>query len=139
MNQDVVINLVMNAMTLAFKVAMPLLGVALVLGLAVSIVQAVTQIQEQTLSFIPKIIGLAVVIVVAGPWMLGQIVSYTAELYASIPYLGGRQLSEPSSLLRIFVPWTTELTAETINLDLLFVLVDGWNLVTKSLVESFHV
>jgi flagellar biosynthetic protein FliQ len=84
-NEDVVINLVMNAMTLAFKVAMPLLGVALVLGLAVSIVQAVTQIQEQTLSFIPKIIGLAVVIVVAGPWMLGQIVSYTAELYGSIP------------------------------------------------------
>ena len=89
MNQDVVINLVMNAMTLAFKVAMPLLGVALVLGLAVSIVQAVTQIQEQTLSFIPKIIGLAVVIVVAGPWMLGQIVSYTAGLYASIPSLVG--------------------------------------------------
>jgi flagellar biosynthetic protein FliQ len=88
-NEDVVINLVMNAMTLAFKVAMPLLGVALVLGLAVSIVQAVTQIQEQTLSFIPKIIGLAVVIVVAGPWMLGQIVSYTAELYGSIPSLVG--------------------------------------------------
>ncbi len=89
MNQDVAINLVMNAMTLAFKVAMPMLGVALVLGLAVSVVQAVTQIQEQTLSFIPKIIGLAVVIVVAGPWMLGQIVSYTAELYASIPSLVG--------------------------------------------------
>ena len=89
MNEDVVINLVMNAMMLAFKVAMPLLGVALVLGLAVSVVQAVTQIQEQTLSFIPKIIGLAVVIVVAGPWMLGQIVSYTADLYASIPSLVG--------------------------------------------------
>ena len=66
-----------------------MLAFALVLGLAVSIVQAVTQIQEQTLSFIPKIIGLAVVIVVAGPWMLGQIVSYTAELYASIPSLVG--------------------------------------------------
>ena len=89
MNQDVVINLVMNAMTVAFQVAMPMLGVALVLGLVVSIIQAVTQIQEQTLSFIPKIIGLAVVIVVAGPWMLGQIVSYTAELYGSIPSLVG--------------------------------------------------
>jgi flagellar biosynthetic protein FliQ len=84
-NEDVVINLVMNAMALAFKVAMPLLGVALVL----SIVQAVTQIQEQTLSFIPKIIGLAVVLVVGGPWMLGQIVSYTQELYSSIPSLVG--------------------------------------------------
>ena len=89
MNEDVVINLVMNAMALAFKVAMPMLGVALVLGLVVSIVQAVTQIQEQTLSFIPKIIGLAVVLVVGGPWMLGQIVSYTQQLYSSIPALVG--------------------------------------------------
>ena len=89
MNEDVVINLVMNAMTLAFKVAMPMLGVALVLGLVVSVIQAVTQIQEQTLSFIPKIIGLAVVLVVGGPWMLGQIVSYTQELYSSIPSLVG--------------------------------------------------
>jgi len=88
-NEDVVINLVMNAMALAFKVAMPMLGVALVLGLVVSIVQAVTQIQEQTLSFIPKIIGLAVVLVVGGPWMLGQVVSYTQELYSSIPSLVG--------------------------------------------------
>ena len=89
MNEDVVINLVMNAMTLAFKVAMPLLGVALVLGLAVSIVQAVTQIQEQTLSFIPKIIGLAVVIVVAGPWMLGTVVDWTTELWTQIPTFVG--------------------------------------------------
>ena len=89
MNQDVVINLVMNAMTLAFKVAMPLLGVALVLGLAVSIVQAVTQIQEQTLSFIPKVLGLVAVIAIAGPWMLGQVISWTTELYGSIPTLVG--------------------------------------------------
>ena len=89
MNQDVVINLVMNAMTLAFKVAMPLLGVALVLGLAVSIVQAVTQIQEQTLSFIPKILGLVAVIAIAGPWMLSTIVDWTTELWQQIPlYVG---------------------------------------------------
>ena len=89
MNQDVVINLVMNAMTLAFKVAMPLLGVALVLGLAVSIVQAVTQIQEQTLSFIPKILALAGVLIVLGPWMLNQLLSYTTDLWGSIPQLVG--------------------------------------------------
>ena len=89
MNEDVVVNLVMNAMALALKVGMPLLGVALVLGLAVSVVQAVTQIQEQTLSFIPKIIGMAVVLVVAGPWMLGQLIAYTQELYTSIPGLVG--------------------------------------------------
>ena len=89
MNEDVVVNLVMNAMTLAFKVAMPLLGVALVLGLAVSVVQAVTQIQEQTLSFIPKIVGMAVVLVVAGPWMLDQLVVYAQDLYGQIPELTG--------------------------------------------------
>jgi flagellar biosynthetic protein FliQ len=89
MNEDVVINLVMEAMALAFKIAMPLLGVALVLGLVVSVIQAVTQIQEQTLSFIPKIVGMAVVLVVAGPWMLGQVVSYTQQLYTAIPSLVG--------------------------------------------------
>ena len=89
MNQDVVINLVMNAMTLAFKVAMPLLGVALVLGLAVSIVQAVTQIQEQTLSFIPKILGLVAVVAIAGPWMLGTVVDWTTQLWSQIPTFVG--------------------------------------------------
>ena len=89
MSQDGVINLAMQAMELAFKVAMPLLLVALVVGLVVSIFQAVTQIQEQTLSFIPKIAGLAVVLVVAGPWMLGQLLSWTEELYGQIPKLVG--------------------------------------------------
>ena len=89
MNQDVVINVSMQAMQLAFMVAMPLLLVALVVGLVVSVFQAVTQIQEQTLTFIPKIIGLAVVLVVAGPWMLGVILSWTGELYGQIPELVG--------------------------------------------------
>jgi flagellar biosynthesis protein FliQ len=89
MNQDVVINLVMEAMSLAFKVAMPLLMVGLVIGLLVSVLQAVTQIQEQTLSFIPKIIALGVVVVVAGPWMLGEVIAYTQQLYSSIPTLVG--------------------------------------------------
>ena len=85
MNQDVVINVSMQAMQLAFMVAMPLLLVALVVGLVVSVFQAVTQIQEQTLTFIPKIIGMGVVLVVAGPWMLDQIVTYTQQLYTEIP------------------------------------------------------
>jgi flagellar biosynthesis protein FliQ len=89
MNSDVVMNVSMQAMQLAFKIAMPLLLVALVIGLIVSIFQAVTQIQEQTLSFIPKIIGMAVVLMVAGPWMLSQVVVYTEQLYSSIPTLVG--------------------------------------------------
>ena len=85
MNQDVVINVGMDAMQLAFKVAMPLLLVGLVIGLVVSVFQAVTQIQEQTLTFIPKIVGMGVVLVVAGPWMLDEIVTYTQQLYTDIP------------------------------------------------------
>jgi flagellar biosynthetic protein FliQ len=89
MNQDTVVNLATQAMDLAFKVAGPLLLVALAVGLLVSIFQAVTQIQEQSLTLIPKIVGVAVVIVVLGPWMLGQLVAYTSNLYMSIPTLVG--------------------------------------------------
>ena len=89
MNQDTVVNLASQAMSLALKIAGPLLLVALVIGLVISIFQAVTQIQEQSLSLIPKIAGVAVVILVLGPWMLGQIVSYTTALYTAIPTMVG--------------------------------------------------
>jgi flagellar biosynthetic protein FliQ len=89
MNQDQVVSIVVDAMSVSLKLALPVLLVALVVGLAVSIFQAVTQIQEQTLTFIPKVVAMALVVVVAGPWMLGQIVSYTQNLYQSIPSLIG--------------------------------------------------
>ena len=89
MTTDQVISLCVSAMEVAMKIAMPLLLVGLVIGLLVSIFQAVTQIQEQTLSFIPKIAGLAVVLVVAGPWMLGELLTWTVELYGQIPKLVG--------------------------------------------------
>jgi flagellar biosynthetic protein FliQ len=85
MNQDVVVSIVMQAMEVALKVALPLLLAGLIVGLLVSIFQAVTQIQEQTLSFIPKIAALVLVLVVLGPWMLGELTGWTAELYGSIP------------------------------------------------------
>jgi flagellar biosynthesis protein FliQ len=87
MNQDVVVNIVVQMMSVGLKVAMPLLLVGLVVGLAVSVFQAVTQIQEQTLSFIPKVAALVVMIVVLGPWMLGQILTWTNELWSAIPSL----------------------------------------------------
>jgi flagellar biosynthetic protein FliQ len=87
MNQDTVVSLATQAMTLALKVAGPMLIVGLVIGLAVSLFQAVTQIQEQSLSFIPKIVGIAVLIVVLGPWMLDQLITYAQNLYLSIPQL----------------------------------------------------
>jgi flagellar biosynthetic protein FliQ len=89
MNQDTVVNLATQAMTLGLEVAGPILIVGLIIGLAVSLFQAVTQIQEQSLSFIPKIIGLALVIVILGPWMLDRLVNYTTNLYMSIPSLIG--------------------------------------------------
>ncbi|HEY7934584.1 MAG TPA: flagellar biosynthesis protein FliQ [Solirubrobacteraceae bacterium] len=89
MNQDTVVNLASQAMSLALKVAGPLLLVGLVVGLVVSVFQAVTQIQEQSLTLIPKIIGVAVIVVVLGPWMLGQLVTYTTALYTAIPTMVG--------------------------------------------------
>ena len=89
MNQDTVINLATQAMTLALEIAGPILLCGLIIGLLVSIFQAVTSIQEQSLSFIPKIVAVAVLIVVLGPWMLGQLVAYAQNLYLSIPQLIG--------------------------------------------------
>jgi flagellar biosynthetic protein FliQ len=89
MGQDTVISLATQAMTLAVKVAGPILLAGLVIGLLVSIFQAVTSIQEQSLSFIPKIVGVAAIIVLLGPWMLDQLVTYTQNLFLSIPQMLG--------------------------------------------------
>jgi flagellar biosynthetic protein FliQ len=87
MNTDTVTSLATQAMTLALKVGGPMLLAGLVIGLMVSIFQAVTQIQEQSLSFIPKIVGVAALIVLLGPWMLDQLIGYAQSLYLSIPQL----------------------------------------------------
>ena len=89
MGPDVVLELCTQALELALRVGLPLLIAGLVVGLAVSVFQAVTQIQEQTLSFIPKILALAGLLLVLGPWMLNQLLSYTTDLWASIPQLVG--------------------------------------------------
>lgn len=89
MDQDVVVSLATQAMSLALKVSLPLLLVGLVVGVVISIFQAVTSIQEQTLSFIPKVLAMAAVLVIGGPWMLNQLLAYTAELWTSIPDMVG--------------------------------------------------
>ena len=89
MGPDSVLELSIGALELALRVALPLLGVGLRVGLAGAIFQAVTQSQEQTLSFIPKILALAGVLIVGGPWMLNQMLSYTTELWSRIPSLVG--------------------------------------------------
>lgn len=89
MSHTLVIDLARNAILLAFVLAGPMLVVALGVGLLISIFQAVTQIQEQTLAFVPKLIAVAVVFLVALPWMLQLSVKYTSELFRSIPTLAG--------------------------------------------------
>jgi flagellar biosynthetic protein FliQ len=89
MDQDTVVSLATQAMSLALKISLPLLGVGLIVGVLISIIQAVTSIQEQTLAFIPKVLAMAIVLVVGGPWMLNQLLSYTSELWTSIPNMVG--------------------------------------------------
>lgn len=78
-----------HAMQVTLMVAAPVLAVVLVIGLLVSIFQAATQINEQTLSFIPKLVGVIASLVVAGPWMLNTMVDYMRTVFTSIPSLAG--------------------------------------------------
>jgi flagellar biosynthetic protein FliQ len=87
MSDQSVIHIAIMTMVICAKLAGPVLAVSLALGLAVSLFQSVTQIQEATLSFVPKLAGVAVVIVVAGNWMLNQLVAFTNQLFKLIPSL----------------------------------------------------
>jgi flagellar biosynthesis protein FliQ len=78
-----------NAMEVTLMVAAPMLLVALIIGLIVSIFQAATQINEATLSFIPKLIGIFVALIVAGPWMLAVMLDYMRQVFNGIPGLIG--------------------------------------------------
>lgn len=89
MTPESVMTLGRHAMEVTLMVSAPMLLVALVVGLVVSIFQAATQINEMTLSFIPKLVGIFVALVVAGPWMLAVMIDYMRELFSSIPRLIG--------------------------------------------------
>lgn len=89
MSQELVISIAERAITVVIMASGPLLLVALVVGLLVSIFQATTQIQEQTLSFVPKIIAVLVAIVFFGPWMLTKVISYTKDIFENLTrYIG---------------------------------------------------
>jgi flagellar biosynthetic protein FliQ len=89
MNHDLVVNLVQQALQTTILVSAPLLLAALVTGLIVSVFQAATQINEMTLSFIPKLLAIFAVTALAGPWMLGLLVDFTRRLYTAIPGMIG--------------------------------------------------
>ena len=85
MQETQALDLGRRAIMLALQVTLPFLMLSLVIGVIVSLFQAVTQIQEQTLTFVPKLIALALALVLLGPWMLHTIVGFTAGLFASLP------------------------------------------------------
>ncbi|WP_439638915.1 flagellar biosynthesis protein FliQ [Nevskia sp.] len=87
MTPETVLTIGSQALQLVLMLAAPLLLTALAVGVVIGVFQAATQINEQTLSFIPKLAACAAVIVIAGPWMLGLLVEYTKRLFESIPSL----------------------------------------------------
>jgi flagellar biosynthetic protein FliQ len=89
MTSQSVMTIGQQALELTLLVSAPLLGTALLVGLVVSIFQAATQINEMTLSFIPKLVAIFVVMVIAGPWMLQLLVDYMQRLFSDIPNLIG--------------------------------------------------
>lgn len=78
-----------QALELTIIVSAPVLLTALIIGLLVSIFQAATQINEQTLTFIPKLVGMFVVIIIAGPWMVAMMVDFIQRLFSNIPWMVG--------------------------------------------------
>lgn len=88
MDQGQIMEIGAKTMWVTLQISLPVLGVSLIVGLLVSIFQAVTQLQEPTLTFIPKILAVVVVIVVAGPWMMNTMLAFTVELWGGIPSIG---------------------------------------------------
>jgi flagellar biosynthetic protein FliQ len=82
-----VIEIALHTMMITAKLAAPILIVSLAIGVFVSLIQSVTQVQEFTLTFVPKLGGIALVILVGGSWMLHEIITFTQELFASLPDL----------------------------------------------------
>ena len=89
MTPETVMTIGQQAVEMTLLVAAPMLLTALIIGLAVSVFQAATQINEMTLSFIPKLFGIFIALLFAGHWMIGILLDYMTRLYGSIPYLVG--------------------------------------------------
>lgn len=89
MTPESIMTLGRHAIETMLMVSAPMLLIALIIGLIVSIFQAATQINEQTLTFIPKLIGIFVALIVAGPWMLTIMLDYMREMFSNLPLLVG--------------------------------------------------
>lgn len=82
-----VLHLALQTMLVALKLSAPILATSLVVGFTISLFQSMTQIQEVTLSFVPKVIGVGIALLVCGDWMLHTLVSFTVNLFQAIPGL----------------------------------------------------
>lgn len=89
MNESIVMDLAQQGVLVVLMVTMPILAVALFFGLAVSVFQAVTQVQELTLTFVPKIVGAGVVLVTLGAWMLDTVVGFATLCFEQAARVGG--------------------------------------------------
>lgn len=89
MNAAAVIDIGIQALIVAAKLGAPMLVTALVVGFAISVFQSITQIQEVTLSFVPKAVAVSIALVISGQWMIAEIVTFTQSLFAQIPTLIG--------------------------------------------------
>ena len=85
MTQETVIYLAREALSVVLLVSAPMLGFGMLVGVIVSILQATTQIQEQTLTFVPKIIAVMIAIIIFGPWMLTVVTQFTQNLFSELP------------------------------------------------------
>ncbi len=89
MTDSAILDLALQTMVIALKLSAPILVTSLVIGFAVSLFQSMTQIQEFTLSFVPKLIGVGIALLVCGNWMLHSLITFTQDLFAHIPSLLG--------------------------------------------------
>lgn len=85
MTPDTIVGLMAETIKVTLMVAAPMLIVGLIVGVVISLFQAVTQIQEMTLVFVPKIVAVLVTLIAALPWMIGMLINYTQTLFTSIP------------------------------------------------------
>ena len=87
MHADLALRMMANLLWTGLIICLPVLAVILAVGLAISLLQVVTQVQEMPLTFVPKLLATGVVLIAMGPWMLRTLTSYSAQLWASIPSL----------------------------------------------------
>jgi flagellar biosynthetic protein FliQ len=89
MNDTAVLSIAFQTMVVALKLSAPILVTSLVIGFAISLFQSMTQIQEFTLSFVPKVVGVGVALIVSGNWMLQTMIDFTKDLFETLPTLLG--------------------------------------------------